>query len=163
LVALFTIALLSGRTRTALLRQIADRGAWSTNLRYLHGLCPCPVPSSVSSPADVRVADQVCYAVCTSLVPPAISSSSATKIFSVQEWKSLTESFNKDVTIFIESFINAKDTIRSSAVNPITEIYRIYSSKIFTGRDGFYLLDRFPRKSIGNEGLLATERMVDGG
>jgi len=84
LVALFTIALLSGRTRTALLRRIVTRGAWSTNLGYLHGLCLCPVPSSVSYPADVRAADRVCYAVYTFPVPLEISSSSVTKIIDIQ-------------------------------------------------------------------------------
>lgn len=48
-----------------------------------------------------------------------------------------------------------------SAVNPITKIYRIYSSKIFTGCVGFCLFDRFPRKSIGKD-FLRPRGMVDG-
>lgn len=158
MVALFTIALLSGRTRTDLLRRTAAHGAWSTNLRYLHGLCPCPAPSSASSPVDVRAADRVCCAVYTSPVPPAISSSSATKTIDIQISRSgILNAVNEDVTIFIESLINAKGTIRS-------RLARLIRLRRFTGfiRPRFLRAaldstssDRFPRKSIGNEGLLA--------
>ena len=82
----------AGRTRTALLRRIVNRGARGTNLGYLHGLCLCPAPSSVSYPADVRAADRACYAVCTSPVPPEISSSSVTKIIDISTTKCLTNS-----------------------------------------------------------------------
>lgn len=100
LVALFTIALLSGRTRTALLRRIVDRGSWSTNLGYLHGLYPCRVPSSVSSPEDVRAVDRACCAACISLAPPAISSFSATQSNQYSA-ESLTKPFDKKALWFL--------------------------------------------------------------
>lgn len=83
----------------------------------------------------------------------------------VQDPKSLTESLLTRTLRFLENPLSTRgryDPLSFNAVNPITEIYWIYSSKIFTDHAGFYLLDRFPRKSIGNGGLLATEGMVDG-
>lgn len=144
----------------------AGRGAWDTNIEYLHGLCPCPAPSSSFSPTYVRAEDRVCCAACTSPVPPEISNFSATKTIDVQRLRSGI--FNRVVQRRHYDFYRIPyrraryDPLSFSAVNPITEIYRIYSSKIFTGCAGFYLLDRFPGRSIGNEGLLATEGMVDG-
>lgn len=64
----------------------------------------------------------------------------------------------------MESLIDAQDTIRS-------RLARLIRLRRFTGfirprflraAPGFYLFDRFPGKSIGNEGLLATEGMADG-
>lgn len=108
----------------------------------------------------------MCCVVCTSPVPPGISNFSATETIDIQRLRS--GFFNRVVPRRHYDFYRISyrrvryDPLSFSAVNPITEIYRIYSSKIFTGCAGFYLPDRFPGKSIGNEGLLATEGMVDG-
>lgn len=70
------------------------------------------------------------------------------------------------VTIFIKSLIDAREILRSAlsshAINPITEICRIYSSKIFLRPRDFTSSIDLHGNRIGNEGLLAAKGMVDG-